>query len=161
MPHNWYKLGSDQSIRKVLYLKNKEHFLLYESLHSRDLFQTPQLSLTGHPTKQEKGWLQAVKNKGHFTGRTKYLLRCIMLSLRDITIKETPITYPACATKSQVWLRSVNNEGHINERTMYHLRSITSSFRGISLKLHTYPLLRIRNNWYKFDCDQSKIDILL
>jgi hypothetical protein len=87
MSYKWYKFGCNQSIRKGTLLGEQNTFSAASRLHFEGSYETSHLSLTAHALQLVYVWLWSVYNEGHFTWRTKYLLSCILPSLRGIFLK--------------------------------------------------------------------------
>ena len=103
-------------------------------------------------------WYKCVCNRSIMKGTlleeqsTFYTVFC--LRLRDLSDTPHLLLTAHVPHLLWLWLQSVHKEWHFPGETKYLLHYITPSVRGIYLKLHTYHLLRMLYNWYKFGCNQ-------
>jgi hypothetical protein len=65
-------------------MKNIEPSQLYLTFHSRDIFQTPHLSLIAHALKLEQVCLGSVNSKGHYNIKTTNFLGSILTTIRGM-----------------------------------------------------------------------------
>jgi len=159
MSHKYCKVGCDRSIIKGTLRQGNVPSQLFLGFHWRDSPENSYLAMYTHALWQFQVWLRMANNRGYFIWKAMWL-RCISASVGGIFLNIHTSKYPRIQYKECKYLshRLLSKSTLFGDEYAF-LHTSRPSLEGFSLKTYTSYNPRMRNIYWKFRFNWSKINL--